>query len=221
MVSTDLASYYRLRAAEYEGIYHKPERQDDLARLRRRLAVRLQGLRVLELACGTGYWTAVIAATVTTLLATDINPEVLAIARRKPLPAGRVRLQQLDADTLAGLEGEFDAVLAAFWWSHVPHQRLADWLERLRRRLPGTRLVILDNRFATGSSTPISRVDEAGNSYQRRQLADGRSFEVLKNFPDESALRGWLQPVSDSFAYQALTYYWLAEARLTQHRGSA
>jgi len=36
-----------------------------------------------------------------------------------------------------------------------------------------------------GSSTPISRWDAAGNTYQARPFAGGSQHEVLKNFPDE------------------------------------
>ncbi|HEY6168738.1 MAG TPA: class I SAM-dependent methyltransferase, partial [Verrucomicrobiae bacterium] len=55
-----LAEYYARRAGEYERIYAKPERQADLAALRARLAEAFRGRRVLEIACGTGYWTEVI-----------------------------------------------------------------------------------------------------------------------------------------------------------------
>jgi hypothetical protein len=48
---------------------------------------------------------------------------------------------------------------------------------------PGARVAMLDNRYVEGSSTPITRRDEAGNTYQQRTLDDGSAHEVLKNFP--------------------------------------
>jgi demethylmenaquinone methyltransferase/2-methoxy-6-polyprenyl-1,4-benzoquinol methylase len=45
------------------------------------------------------------------------------------------------------------------------------------------RVVMLDSRFVPSSSTPISRRDEEGNSYQNRALDDGSTHEALKNFP--------------------------------------
>ena len=45
---TDLLGYYARRAAEYERIYARPERQADLSRLRRRLGELLAGRDVLE-----------------------------------------------------------------------------------------------------------------------------------------------------------------------------
>ena len=55
MKQPDLVDYYSRRAREYERIYHKPERQDDLGALRRLVAERLVDRDVLEIACGTGY----------------------------------------------------------------------------------------------------------------------------------------------------------------------
>lgn len=50
-----LLEYYRRRAAEYEKVYDKPERQADLRRLRAVVPAYFSQRRVLEVACGTGY----------------------------------------------------------------------------------------------------------------------------------------------------------------------
>ena len=85
-----LAEYYAKRANEYERVYAKPERQRDLAALKERVRRMLAGRRVLELACGTGYWTEVFAPVAKEVTALDVNEEVLAIARAKSYPPGRV-----------------------------------------------------------------------------------------------------------------------------------
>ena len=51
---TDLLGYYAARAAEYEKVYDKPERRDDLERLHEIVPAYFDGRRVLEVACGTG-----------------------------------------------------------------------------------------------------------------------------------------------------------------------
>lgn len=209
-MADNLARYYARRAGEYERIYHKPERQADLAVLHRWLPRLLAGRRVLELACGTGYWTAVIAPSANSVLATDINEAVLAIARTKPCLPGQVEFRIDDAFTPDSIDGDFDAVLAAFWWSHLPRRRLPEFLDTLHARLaPGARVVLLDNRYVEGSSTPIARRDERGDTYQMRRLADGSDHEVLKNFPTERELRELLQPRATAFDYRELPYYWL------------
>jgi len=205
-----LVAYYSRRAAEYEAIYAKPERQVDLAVLRERLLALLAGHRVLELACGTGYWTQFIAADAASVLATDRSPEVLALARRKPLPPGRVEFAEYDAFSLPPLGGRFTAVLAAFWWSHVPRRRLAPFLEQLARALgPGVRAVFADNRFVEGSSTPVARTDEHGDTYQVRRLADGSEHEVLKNFPTRDELLEAAASVGEAIEVTELRYFWL------------
>jgi demethylmenaquinone methyltransferase/2-methoxy-6-polyprenyl-1,4-benzoquinol methylase len=215
-MNTDLASYYARRAGEYDRVYHKPERQNDLALLTDRLRALLAGHRVLEVACGTGYWTEAIADVTTSIVATDINPEVLEIARAKRLPDDTdVRFIEADAYTLEGVGDGFDAALTAFWWSHIPKSRVDAFLRSLHQRLmPGALVVICDNLYIEGSNTPISRTDDEGNTYQMRGLEDGSAHEVLKNFPDETELRRALPSTAREIGYEALPYYWLLWYRL-------
>jgi demethylmenaquinone methyltransferase/2-methoxy-6-polyprenyl-1,4-benzoquinol methylase len=149
------------------------------------LSTQFVGRNVLEIACGTGWWTPHGAARATHWRATDLNPETMAVAQAKPAMPAHVRFQPVDAYTLAELDDEtFDAAFAGCWWSHVPLDRLQPWLDTLHSRLrPGAVVVMLDNRLVPGSSTPISRDDLQGNTYQQRTLDDGSSHEVLKNFP--------------------------------------
>src|SRR5207302_8191007 len=72
-----LPGYYAARAAEYERIYEKPERQRDLARLRELIPAYFAGRDVLDVACGTGYWTQWIAPGARRVTAIDINVETL------------------------------------------------------------------------------------------------------------------------------------------------
>jgi ubiquinone/menaquinone biosynthesis C-methylase UbiE len=210
-----LVDYYRRRAGEYEAIYAKPERQADLAFLEKEIPRRLRGARVLEVACGTGYWTERVARSAAKIVATDAAEEPMRIARAKSYPEDGVRFEPADAYALDPRLGRFDAGLAVFWWSHVPRQRAAAFLDSLHRCLePGARVLFMDNVYAEGSSTPVSEVDAEGNTYQMRPLADGSRVRVLKNFPTEDELRERLAPYAASFTFEALQYYWLAEYRL-------
>ena len=181
-----MAAYYARRAEVYERVYLKPERQQDLRALEAALAAPFAGRDVLEVACGTGWWTPHGARDCASWLATDLNPETMAIARAKPLPPGKVEFAVVDAYGWAGLDAgrRFDAALAGCWWSHVPLARLSAWLDRLHRQLEaGARVVMLDNRYVQTSNLPITRRDDDGNTYQQRKLDDGSVHEVLKNFP--------------------------------------
>jgi ubiquinone/menaquinone biosynthesis C-methylase UbiE len=210
-----MESYYARRAAEYEKIYHKPERQADLARLRNDIPALFKGERVLEIACGTGYWTPLIAEQAKSVLAVDYNEETLAIARTKKYPKGNVRFQRADAYALPDWQEKFSACYAGFWWSHVPLARLDAFLNGLQARVgPGARVAFMDNRYVEGSSTAISRKDAQGNTYQRRRLDDGSSHEVLKNFPTAPELRAVLGRFGTEVTFSEYEYYWLATYRI-------
>ncbi|HEX7879370.1 MAG TPA: class I SAM-dependent methyltransferase, partial [Candidatus Eisenbacteria bacterium] len=180
----NLAAYYARRAAEYEKIYDRPERQDDLARLERFLVEAAGGHDILELACGTGWWTERMARSARTITAIDSVPEVLERARARGCPPGKVRFQGGDAFRPEEIGGSYSLVVTAFLWSHIPRREIPGFLEGIARRFPdGIRVIFADNRFAEGSSTAISRRDDFGNTWQRRRLEDGSEFEIVKNFP--------------------------------------
>ena len=208
--SEALAEYYAARAGEYERIYDKPERQRDLAQLRELIPRYFAGRDVLEIACGTGYWTQFIAPVARGVTAIDVNPETLALARAKKLPAGRVRFRVADVHRLPPELSGFGGAFAGFWWSHMRRAERRPFIDSLHRALrTGAVVVALDNRYVEDSSTPISHRDADGNGYQRRRLADGSEHVVLKNFPTEAELRADIATYGTAIEYTALDYYWL------------
>ena len=204
-----MREYYARRAAYYERVYFKPERQADLRAMESWLATVFGGRRVLEIACGTGWWIPHGARDAASWLATDLNPETMEVARAKALPAC-VRFATVDAYTLAELGAErFDAAFAGCWWSHVPLARLDAWLDKLHAHLlPGARVVMLDNSLVQLSSTPLSRRDDEGNTYQNRSLDDGTVHEVLKNFPTLEEAIARLGPGARNAQWLQWEHYW-------------
>jgi ubiquinone/menaquinone biosynthesis C-methylase UbiE len=210
-----LAEYYQQRAAEYDQVYDKPERQDDLARLRRVLPSLVAGKRVLEIAAGTGYWTQVLAATADAIMATDVNAETIAIATQRQYGRAQVSMRTADAFGLAGVPGEFDVVFCGFWWSHIARADIPRFLAGMRARVgAGTGLILVDNRYVPGSNHPITRTGPDGDTYQQRRLSDGRSYEVLKNFPSREQVAADLADVASEMTWTELEYFWLASCVL-------
>ena len=210
-----MTTYYAKRASEYECIYQKPERQEDLKQLQSMIAGSFRERNLLEIACGTGYWTQFACKSAKSIMATDYNEEVLNIARMKDYGNCPITFVKTDAYTLDGVDGPFSAALVGFWWSHVPKARLNNFLKILHSRLSKRATVImLDNRYVEGSSTPISRTDEEGNTYQIRKLSDGSTHEVLKNFPARDDFIEWIEPVSEKSDFTELNYFWLARYTL-------
>src|SRR5262245_3186062 len=71
------------------------------------------GLTLLELACGSGYWTRVAATTAKAILATDCNPSSLELARSKNL-GPHVTFARADAFALPARDCLFDGGMAHF-----------------------------------------------------------------------------------------------------------
>jgi len=163
--SSSMVDYYEARAPHFEAVYDRPERQADLRVLRDWLAQEARGLTLLEVACGSGYWTRVAASTAKAILAIDCNPSPLALARSKNL-GPHVTFARADAFALPTVAAQFDGGMAHFWWSHVSladQQRfLVHFASKLRNR---AKLLMIDNnlrlarrRFPGGMlwATPIS-----------------------------------------------------------------
>lgn len=210
-----LARYYALTATDAETVYDKPERQADLAAIRSKVAELLTGHMVLELACGTGYWTRVIAPVAESVHATDISQEALALARARQPECDNVTFAQADAFDLPAAVGQYTAVFAGFWWSHVKREEQDRFLAQLRAKMgKDVLLVLLDNVYVDGSSTVIARTDLEGNTYQFRLLPSGERLEILKNFPTDSFLRKRLGTATRDIRTKRVPHYWLATARL-------
>jgi ubiquinone/menaquinone biosynthesis C-methylase UbiE len=206
-----MKQYYRARASEYDAIYSKPERQADLRRIEQWLPSVLAGRSVLEVACGTGYWTQFFAPHCPRVVAIDAAPETLRIAQAR-VAGTKVEFVVGDAYDLPAQAEPLGAGFAGFWWSHIPHDRITAFLQGFHTALePGAPVVLLDNRFVAGSSTPISERDSAGNTYQTRQLADGTAHRVLKNFPSKQELLAAVSAWATGVRYHEWEYYWALE----------
>ena len=204
-----MREYYAARAPIYDEVYLRPERQADLDELRRRVPEWFGGRSVLEVACGTGYWTQFIAPVAARMTATDAVAEPLAFARLRP-GVVRVSFVQADAFALPAALGSFDAAFAGLWLSHVPRERLREFLAGLHARLePGARVVLIDNTEAQCDRLPIVESDAHGNTYQLRTLPDGTTHRVLKNFPSEAQLRSMIDGIGTGAQCWRGAHFWV------------
>ena len=206
-----MQSYYASRAGEYDNIYLKPERQADLRDIEQWLPPIFADARVLEIACGTGYWTQFMAPVAANIVALDTAPETLEIARSR-VRAEKVQFLVGSAYELVWHVPTFDAAFAGFWFSHIPKVRRREFLVGLNAALrPGAKVVLIDNRYVEGSSSPVTEHDLDGDTYQTRRLADGSTHRVLKNFPGEDELRETVVGLAACATFKSWQYYWAFE----------
>ena len=108
-----------------------------------------------------------------------------------------------------------DCVVAGFLYSHVLHAQQVPFLSGLQSTFaPNAALILFDNQYVEGSSTPIHHTTSTGDTYQRRSLRDGSEHDVLKNFPTKEGLQQTLQPFCNNVIVQTSTYFWLATGNL-------
>ena len=207
-----MLDYYNKRLSEYEAIYAKPERQSDLQKLIAQLQADVAHCSVLELACGTGWWTERLAPHASAWVATDADEGALEVVLHKNIQ-GLTATQTLNAYE-PQITAPVDCVFAAHWYSHLRHNECDQFLDAVRTCLkPGGRLIMLDNKYVMGSSTPISRTDAHGNTYQTRPLKDGSTHEVLKNFPSHLQLQSVAEKYFTHCKFEDdwtkdVTHYW-------------
>jgi SAM-dependent methyltransferase len=210
-----VARYYASSTQAADAALSRAERANDLSKVRERIAQLVRGQTVLELACGTGYWTEVIAANADKVLATDVLDAMLARARTRRFPEGKVAFRKVDGLDLPEDLGTFSCVFIGFWWSHLKRDEQDALLAQLRARLGrDVTLILLDDAYVEGSSTTIARTDAQGNTYEIVAAPDGERFELPKNYPADSALRKRLGGEVREIRIERLTYYWLLTCRL-------
>lgn len=200
----DQVAYYRARAGEYDewhlrqgryyrGDEHKRQWFAELDILQSELERERPFGKCLELACGTGLWTACLARGAAGLTAIDAASETIEINRTK---IGDAQVRYVIADLFEWRPTEtYDFIFFGFWLSHVPPSRFEDFWERLRAAVaPGGTVFFVDNRGVAEASRPEAPVDRARTT-ERRSLNDGRTFEIVKVYYEPRSLTARLEPL--------------------------
>ena len=204
-----IRKYYASRAPIYDRVYQIPERQEDLRYLEGWIPTVFKEKSVLEIACGTGYWTQFIAPVAKEMAATDINEETLKFAEAR-IGVSNVRFRVEDAFRLSDSLGSFDAAFAGLWLSHVPKERFRAFFINLHKHLSsGAVVLLIDNSKAQCRELPIAETDVKGNTYQTRVLDDGTSYRVLKNFPSKKELSEVVGRIGVNADFRELEHFWI------------
>ncbi len=183
------------------------------------VARALAGCDVIDIAAGTGFWTERFAGAARSTTVCDVNDETLQVARSRRAWPQDVSFACCDGFVLDDVPGAFNAAFVGFFWSHIDVEHLDRFLDGVVQRLePDAIVVIVDNNYVEGSNHRIERTDENANTYQRRHLADGREWEVRKNFPLAAEVANRLAPHGEAATVTSMTYYWAATFRTPDER---
>jgi SAM-dependent methyltransferase len=189
--SDSIIRYYQQRAPEYEQIYYRdiPQKRKELAELAEDLRILAKDKIVLDLACGTGYWTEVISSTANYVVASDISSAMIEQASKKKYTCP-VDFVRADLYSLPFPAGAFDLITLGFWFSHEPKQNYDSFCNMLIELAGehGTIWMLDNNPPAEGPELQSVGTDEHGNNYKQRFLNSGKEFSILKNYFSESEL---------------------------------
>lgn len=195
-------AYYRARSPEYDQWWQRAGKYDRGPLFHRRwdeetsqVRAALDGFgargKILEIACGTGWWTPQLAAGAEQITVIDASTEMLDRCRARVAAAGldAAKLEYLHSDIWDWLpERRYHAVFFGFWLSHVPEVRFDRFWELVDGALlPGGRVFFVDSAESTGSSRIGSPA--GAPETERRELNDGRRFDIVKRYFEPRWLR--------------------------------
>jgi ubiquinone/menaquinone biosynthesis C-methylase UbiE len=185
--------------AGHHGI-HSPEQRDAwLARLRPWAGA--DPIDVLDVGCGTGFLSLLLAALGHRVVGIDIAEEMLARAREKAAGAGQeVTLRLADAARPPFSDESFDLVVERhlIWTVPEPMAALRRWTRILR---PAGRLVLVEGHWAGAAEPDYEPIRDRLPLYGGRPAAELRSLvveagygEVAVEALDDPVL--WGEPVT-------------------------
>ena len=206
-----MEKYYSNRAREYEKIYNRNDntRQQEQNEIKDKIREVFMNKSVLEVACGTGYWTEIISQVADTLTATDISEETLIEARKKNLEFRNVDLKIADSYKLDKIEGKFNAGCANFWFSHIPKSRIEEFIEGFHKRLEqGSVVFMADNVYVPHIGGELISKPNEEDTYKIRELSNGEKYEILKNYYTAYELETIFKKHTDDLQIKMGSCFW-------------
>ncbi len=193
-ILADQLAYYSARASEYDdwwlrrGSFDKGPQENEAWFRDVGEAVSLLrgvplGVDVLELAAGTGIWSVYLDEPGRRLTLVDGSREML--GRNPVAKNGKARVEIADIFTWTTKQ-QFDAVVFAFWISHVPIDRLHGFFKSVASWMrDDARLFFIDD---TPRAITEPHVGGISGQTMIRSLSDGSTTRIVKNFYSSEAL---------------------------------
>ena len=192
-------AYYDARASEYEEAYtlgtgtssiRDPGVFTTEARILASIVAQHVEGRVIDVACGTGFWLPAYAERCSHVTLFDQSDKMLDECWQKVERlglTGRSTLLQGDVFEQPFTPGSYDCALVGFLLSHLTEAQEAAFFAVLKSMLaPGGRFLILESAWSPERATVNMKTEE-----QERRLNDGTRFEILKRYFDRNDVAEW------------------------------
>ncbi len=213
--------YYRRRAPEYDETSFPPG--DPLAPYGHQLEKALERFRpsgrVLEIASGTGAWTAYLLRHAATVTALDSSAEMHDLSRTRL--GNDPRVQYIQANVFSWEpDATYDVVFFANWLSHVPPSSFDRFWRIVRDALaPRGRVFLVDEAEDPWRNEELLREDfPEGPSVPvvRRSLGASGTFRIVKVFWRPKELQSRLRELGWDVAIHVTGPFYWGEARPTR-----
>ena len=191
--------YYDQRAREYEEAYvlgtgtasiPDPGVFRTEAALLAGIVGRFGHGRLIDLACGTGYWLSCYADRCSSVTLFDQSQGMLDECRQKITRLGIGQRCRVVAADFLGYQFEpaaFDCALVGFFLSHLTEPQEGALFQALERMLTCSgRFLILDSAYSAERARFNAKIER-----QQRRLNDGLCFEIYKRYCDREDIAGW------------------------------
>lgn len=194
-----MLAYYDARASEYEEAYTLGTGTSSIrdssvftteARILSSIAGQHLSGRVIDLACGTGFWLPAYADRCAHVTLFDQSDRMLDECRKKVERLGlaeRSTLLQGDVFEHPFPVASYDCALVGFLLSHLTGPQEERLFTTLKAVLaPAGRFLILESAWS-----PERAAVNVKDARQQRRVNDGTSFEIYKRYFDRSDVAEW------------------------------
>jgi len=198
--------YYNERAAEYDqwwlriGRYDRGQQENDIwfaEQEQARAAFDMLDWSgdIVELAGGTGIWTAWLAQRANSVTVLDGSWEMIAINAARLSTQGLAPKGSHHKLDLFEWEPDrtWDGLFVGYFLSHVPAARYERMLATIAAAIrPGGAFAMLDGRREERSSAADQPLPGPDTEIMTRRLNDGREFTIVKRYDEPEELRAAL-----------------------------
>src|SRR3989338_6183684 len=210
--------YYEARATEYDEWFLRRGRYDHGSKLKKLWFSEVEQVKaelkkfnpkgkVLEIACGTCWWTEQLVKYAEHITAVDAASEVLILNKKKN---GQEKVNYIKADLFNwNPQDKYDVIFFSFWLSHVPPDKFEQfWLLVQKALRPQGRVFFIDSLKSEGPEKTYT-INNPFNPTSLRKLNDGRTFTVIKVFYRPEKLTQDLKQLGWYFKVKNTTNYFL------------
>ncbi len=211
--------YYDERAPEYDdwffrlgrfdrGEDHRKLWETEVRIVRNELARECPNRLVLEVACGTGLWTEVLARSANRVVCVDASEPMLTRAKSR---VGSATVEFIHSDIYHWKpEKQFDLIFFGFWISHIPTDRFENFWSFVNDALAAGGTVFFVDSLYNPETSAKDHPTPSRSGIVERKLNDGRSYSIIKIFHEPEDLQsrlealGWtgqVQPTGEFFYY--------------------